>query len=321
MKTRDHHVTSINVTAEYRFADFEQVSENPTLKEIYRKAKSQQWDADMDIDWSHTLDDENPLQMPDETIAIFETDLWRKMSRANRAEMRNHLHGWNISQILHGEQGALFCSTRITQSEENLEVKYCNAIQVADEARHMEVYNRLLSQMKVRYPVSSSLDTLLRQIAGDPRHDFTSLGMQIIIEGLALSFFKNVHAYSKDELVRSIQGLVLRDEARHFATGQVALGNFYGALTTSELQEREEFVVEACHSLTEHLIGAELWKPLGLTEKTCRDLVQATRIHQSMTRSMFRQLVPAINKIGLLKSKARRFFDKLGVFEYANYEI
>lgn len=312
----DHGIpNAIEAAAKFQFADY--VEDNPTLLSLYHKAKRNQWDANTDIDWSYELNEDNPLAMPDGTIAIYGSSTWDKMSEKNRADLRNHVQGWNISQILHGEQGALFCASRIAQSEPDMVIKYCNAAQVMDEARHIEVYSRLMSKMKNNYPISGALYKLLEQIMGESRHDFASLGMQILIEGLALTFFKNVQAYSNDPFVKNMQALVLRDEARHFATGQVALSGFYPQLMEHERREREEFVVEACHTLLEHLFGEDIWTPMGIPRSECRELVRASQINQSMQRSVFRHLVPAVSGIGLMGREAIRFFDNIGVMSYA----
>ena len=67
---------------------------------LYEKGKRQQWNAQERIDWSQDLDPENPMLLPDETISIAESDLWRKLSPAQTREFRRHAQAWQISRMV-----------------------------------------------------------------------------------------------------------------------------------------------------------------------------------------------------------------------------
>ena len=118
--------------------------------------------------------------------------------------------------------------------------------------------------MKLAYPINAHLQSLLDETISDARWDFTYLGMQVIIEGLALAAFGTIRDLATDPLAQAINAYVMQDEARHVAFGRLALRDYYPELTAEERDEREEFVVEACYLMRDRLLGEEVWERLGL---------------------------------------------------------
>ena len=104
------------------------------LLKLYDKGKQQQWDAKERIDWSLDLDPENPMEVPNEMIRIFGSPIWERMNEKERANLRRHGQAWQISQFLHGEQGALMVSARIVETVPDINAKFYAATQVMDEA-------------------------------------------------------------------------------------------------------------------------------------------------------------------------------------------
>jgi len=128
------------------------------LLNLYEKGKNQQWNATSRIDWSQDLDPENPQELPDEGISIFGSPLWERLTRPERANLRRHLQAWQLSQFLHGEQGALICTAKIVQQVPSADAKFYAATQVMDEARHVEAYSRLLHEkFDLAYPITPTL--------------------------------------------------------------------------------------------------------------------------------------------------------------------
>ncbi|MGH7895999.1 MAG: ferritin-like domain-containing protein, partial [Candidatus Binatia bacterium] len=155
-----------------------------SLMKLYAKGKQRQWDADTRIDWSQDLDPENPEQLPDESIPIFASTVFQRLSPKEKANLRRHFQSWQLSQFLHGEQGALICTAKIVQQVPMMDAKFYAATQVIDEARHVESYSRLLHEkFELAYPITPPLKALLENIISDSRWDFTYLGMQVLIEG------------------------------------------------------------------------------------------------------------------------------------------
>ena len=291
-----------------------------SIATLYDKAKVQQWDAARDLDWSQPAPEGNPLAMPDGTIAIHGTALWDSMDAATRAQVRHDIQSWTLSQVLYGEQAALICAARLAQGEGALEMKLAAASQVIDEARHMEAYARIArSRFAATFAISTPLRTLFGNVVSEARVDFTYLGMQILVEGTALSLFHNLRAYTGDPLFKQLLTLVLRDEARHFAFGTRALAQSCADLSEHERAEREEFICESALQLHEHTCANEIWAAIGLTRSQRKDLVYDSPVSQNLRRAIFRRLVPAVRELGLLGAQASRVFAELGVLEYATF--
>src|SRR6202521_5695676 len=240
------------------------------LLQLYEKGKRQQWNAAERIDWSQDLDPENPMLLDDRIIAIHGSDIWNRMTEKERRQVRHHLQASQISQFMHGEQGALIATAKIVQTVPDLDAKFYAATQVMDEARHVEAYSRLLhDKFELAYPITAGLSTLLEQGLSDSRWDMTYLTMQILIEGLALAAFQRIRDQSKNPLAAAVNAYVMQDEARHVAFGRIALRDYYPQLSNAERGEREEVVVEACWHMRDRFNQLEVWQRLGLPIEKC----------------------------------------------------
>src|SRR5258705_7098823 len=277
-----------------------------SLLQLYDKGKKQQWDAAERIDWSLDLDPENPMMLDDRVIPIFGTDIWNGMTKAEHRQVRHHLQASQISQFMHGEQGALIATAKIVQTVPDLDSKFYAATQVMDEARHVEAYSRLLHEkFELAYPITHGLRSLLEDGLTDSRWDMTYLTMQILIEGLALAAFQRIRDQAQNPLAAAVNAYVMQDEARHVAFGRLALRDFYPQLSEAERNEREEFVVQACWHMRDRFNQLEVWQRLGLP---IQESIQITDNSQSMKmfRSrLFSRNVPTVRDISLLCPKVQ----------------
>ena len=288
------------------------------LLKLYSKGKKEQWDADTRIDWSLPVDPEDPMQMDDQVVPLYGTKIWDKLSEKRRAELRYHSQVFNLSQFLHGEQGALICAARIVQDVPRIESKFYAATQVMDEARHVEAYRRLLTEkFKFVYPISRPLKTLLEQALNDKRWDFTYLGMQVLIEGLALVAFQRIRDYSKNPLCQAVNAYVMQDEARHVAFGRLALRDYYPELTDAERREREEFVIEGSYHLRDRFNSPEMWEQLGFDWKEVGPELDQAEGHTRFKKRLFSRIVPTVRDIGLWSEKVQKAYTELGGIQYA----
>jgi hypothetical protein len=289
-----------------------------TLLSLYDKGKKGQWDAADRIDWSQDLDPENPMQMPEHVIAIYNTPIWDKLTSKEKANFRRHAQAWNISQFLHGEQGALICTAKIVQQVPNIDSKFYAATQVIDEARHVEAYSRLLHEkFELAYPITPPLKSLLNDVIADSRWDFTYLGMQVLIEGLALAAFHGIRNDSRNPLAASVNAYVMQDEARHVAFGRLALRDYYPQLSQHERDVREEFVVEGCYHMRDRFLSEELWDATGLPKKECMEHVTNSESMMMFRRFLFSRIVPIVKDIGLWGTKVQKAFTDMGVIEFS----
>ena len=292
------------------------------LLALYEKGKNDQWNAADRIDWSIDLDDENPIGLPDEMIAIWGSHIWDRMTLAERALLRRHLQAWQISQFLHGEQGALVCSARIVQQVSSLDAKYYAATQVIDEARHVEIYSRFLHEkLGIVYPVSGPMKSLLEDIMNHKEWDFVYLGMQVVVEGLALAAFQLIRDHAANPLAAQINAYVMQDEARHVAFGRMVLREYYPHLTEAEKREREEFLAEACNLLKDRFVPDETWECVGLPKQECLAVTAVSPAMQYFRHRLFSRIVPTVKDIGLWGDKIRSTYEKLGVLQYAGVDV
>jgi hypothetical protein len=227
---------------------------------------------------------------------------------------------WTLSQFLHGEQGALLCTAQIVETVPWIDAKYYAATQVMDEARHVEVFSRYLDEkLNGRYPVNAHLKLLLDDIIADDRWDMTYLGMQIMVEGLALAAFGFLHQMTTEPLLKQLLRYVMSDEARHVAFGVLSLQEYYAQLSAPEIRERQEFAFEAAVRMRDRFMQQETWERLGVDVKAA-----VTAMRQSPERAVFQtmlfsKIVPNCKKLGLLDAGdgwLRARFTELGVIGF-----
>ena len=290
------------------------------LMNLYEKSKRLQWNASTDIDWSIDVDPERfPDFLPPESFnAMLHPP--RKLTIREIKEMRVHQLGWMLSQFMHGEQGALLATAQIVNTVPWTEAKFYAAAQVADEARHVEVYRRYLTEkLELSYPVNPHLHTLLTEIIREPRWDMTYLGMQIMVEGLALAAFGMMNFTNPQErLIQDITGYVMRDEARHVAFGVLSLEEIYPQMTEKELREREDFVIEAAFLMRDRLLMHEVWERLGWDVDLWVAWSLETPFMIAFRQLLFSKIVPNLKRLKLLTPRVREAFAKLGVLHFEN---
>jgi hypothetical protein len=292
------------------------------LLALYQKGKDKQWDSVKRIDWGLDIDPDNPLGVPDETIGIYGSKTWQKLGPKDIAEVRLHGVAWQFSQFLHGEQGAMVCSARIVESVPDLDSKFYAATQTMDEARHAETYARLLQEkIGVLYPINPYLKALLDDTLTDSRWDMPYLGMQVLIEGLALAAFGMLRDITTVELPKQILAYVMQDEARHVAFGRLALRDYYAELSRAELAEREEFVVEGCYLMRDRFRAQEVWENLGFDMEDCMEAVDHSPTMQLFRSLLFSRIVPCVKDIGLWGEKVRNAYADMGVLDMAGTRL
>jgi hypothetical protein len=292
---------------------------------LYQKGKDKQWDSTKRIDWDLDVDPYDVLGVPDQAIAIYDTPLWHRMDDKQRKEVRRHGAAWQFSQFLHGEQGAMICSARIVESVPDLDSKFYAATQTMDEARHAETYARFLQEkIGLAYPINRHLKALLDSTLGDSRWDMPYLGMQVLIEGLALAAFGVMRDMTTKPLPKQILAYVMQDEARHVAFGRMALRDYYRQLSESELREREDFVIEGCYLMRDRLRGQEQWEAQGLSPQETKEAMQAVdeseylRLFRSL---LFSRIVPCVKDIGLWSPRLQAAYADMGVLDMAGQNL
>ena len=230
---------------------------------------------------------------------------------------------WTLSQFMHGEQGALICTAQIVETVPWIDAKYYAATQVMDEARHVEVFARYLdTKLSGHYPINAHLKMLLDDIIADSRWDMTYLGMQIMVEGLALAAFGFMHQMTTEPLLKKLLRYVMSDEARHVAFGVLSLQEYYSQLTAAEIRERQEFAFEAAVRMRDRFLQQEMWERLGV------DVRETVHVHAKapdrpiFQAMLFSKIVPNCKKLGLLDAGdgwLRDRFTELGVIQFEDW--
>ncbi|WP_037913137.1 ferritin-like domain-containing protein [Actinacidiphila yeochonensis] len=292
------------------------------LLALYQKGKDKQWDSVRRIDWDLPVDPYDPLGTPDEVLTLYGTRYWDAMGERDRALLRRHYAAWNFSQFLHGEQGAMVCAARIVESVPDLDAKFYSATQTMDEARHAEIYGRFLHEkVGMLYPVNDSLQGLLGDTLRDSRWDMPYLGMQVLIEGLALAAFGLIRDTTDKPLPKQILAYVMQDEARHVAFGRMALRDYYQQLSDAELREREEFVIEGCYLMRNRLRGAEVLENFGIPAAEAVELSERSEFLRLFRKLLFGRIVPCVKDIGLWGPRLQKAYVDLGVFDLGDSDL
>jgi P-aminobenzoate N-oxygenase AurF len=293
------------------------------LLSLYQKGKDKQWDAQSRIDWTKDVDPMNPIELADEFHPLFGSPAWESADEARRAEFRQHNAAWNFSQFLHGEQGAMVCAAKIVEVVPDMDAKFYAATQTMDEARHVEAFSRFLQEkVGMVYPINKNLTALLADTLNDSRWDMPYLGMQVLIEGLALAAFGVQRDMAPDgSLAKQLLAYVMQDEARHVAFGRISLKDYYAALTDAERGEREEFVVDACYLMRDRFRGEEVFETLGLNVKECAEWVDTSPLMIQFRTHLFSRIVPIVKDIGLWGDKVQKAFADMGVLDMAGFDI
>ena len=294
--------------------------EDPSLLNLYEKGKKLQWNASTDIDWKIDVDPERFPEFIDADTLTGLLNPPHKLDAKGWSQLRVHELGWMLSQFLHGEQGALLATAQLVNTAPSIDAKFYAASQVADEARHVEVYRRYLTEkLPVAFPVNQHLHSLLAQIIREPRWDMTYLGMQIMVEGLALAAFGMMQFMNPHELLlQQITSYVIRDEARHVAFGVLALEDVFRKMTPTELREREDFVIAAAELMRDRLLMREVWERLDFNVDTWLKWALETPFMAAFRQLLFSKIVPNLKRLGLLTPRVRDAFAKLGVLQFEN---
>jgi hypothetical protein len=322
------HAVGANLDAVFTW-DYER--SRPALVKLYEKAKTSQWNVTTDLDWSIDVDQERVAlnNMAREDVQFFSdaVDLtgtpFEKWTEKEWVELAIEGQNWTLSQFMHGEQGALLCTARIVETVPWVDAKYYAATQVVDEARHVEVFAKYLDEkLSGHYPINAHLGLLLDDILADSRWDMTYLGMQIMVEGLALAAFGFLHQMTTEPLLKQMLRYVMSDEARHVAFGVLSLQEYYTELTDAELKDRQEFAFEAAVRMRDRFLQQEVWDRMGVPVKDALQLVMADEGRAMFQNILFSKIVPNCKKLGLLERNdawLRKRFTELGVIQFEDW--
>jgi len=291
------------------------------IKKLYELGKELEWNVEKDVDWSI------PYPEFSDDGFKFMDDQWKnhkdyaKLSYEDRCQFIKDSQDWTISQLMHGEQGALLVASQLTSCAPTFNAKLYAASQTFDEARHVEAFNKYLQTRIGRImPIGNNLKALLDKILTDPRWDFKFIGMQIIIEGLALAIFNTIRDTTQDPVFKRLLGLVIRDEARHVTFGVNYLTSFVTTLTEEERIEREDFCLEACNVMRNRFKQYEVWEKWGFDLEYTDEWSRENTLSSQFQYLLFNRVMPNLKKIGLLPDRLLPKYEQLGVSQWIDSE-
>jgi hypothetical protein len=302
----------------------------PQLRKLYEKAKVGQWNATTDIPWETDVDIEKSIAADQELLGNGIDPSWYAGTKLEKWGDKEWLEfgiqgrKWTLSQFLHGEQGALICTAKITETVPWYDAKLYASTQVVDEARHVEVFARYLDEkLGGGYQVNTHLGMLLDDIVNDSRWDLTYLGMQIMVEGLALAAFGYLHQLTTEPLLKHLLRYVMSDEARHVAFGVLSLKEVYDGMSDAEMKDRQEFAYEASIRMRDRFLQQEVWHHMGVDPKTVVPLMINDPGRKFFQQLLFSKIVPNCKKLGLLERNdawLRHRFEEMGVIQFEDLE-
>ncbi|MEO5722861.1 MAG: ferritin-like domain-containing protein [Ilumatobacteraceae bacterium] len=301
----------------------------PPLRKLYEKAKTGQWNGSTDLPWDTDVDVERTMTQDMELLgtgvdpSVYIGTPVEKWGDKEWLQFGIEGRNWTLSQFLHGEQGALICTAKITETVPWYDAKLYASTQVMDEARHVEVFARYLTEkLGGSYQVNSHLRMLLDDIINDSRWDMTYLGMQVMVEGLALAAFGFLHQLTGEPLLKQLLRYVMSDEARHVAFGVLSLKEVYEGMSDAEIKDRQEFAFEAAVRMRDRFMQQEVWERMGINTREVLPLVIADPTRTVFQQMLFSKIVPNCKKLGLLDRNGkwlRHRFEEMGVIQFEDW--
>jgi len=307
------------------YFDWSYPSDFPEMRELYSRAKKNQWDAELALDWGVSVDPDDP-RVPLLPTRFLNMDALAEKIKLNAKEERRLKHSvtaWMLSQFLHGEQGALFAAAQVTESVQWFDGKLYGATQVMDEGRHVEAFHRYLDEkLNKLYVINDNLFTIIDSLMTDSRWDMKFLGMQIMVEGLALGAFGTLYRMTREPLLKDLLRYIIQDEARHVHYGVLALReHFQNHLTDRERREREEWSFEIALLMRNRFMAHEVyeeWFEGILTRGEWDRFISASPGMAEFRHVMFNRLIPNLNYIGLLSPRMRQYYEDAGLMHFAH---
>ena len=289
------------------------------IKKLYELGKELNWNVESDLDWSPEFEGISMEEFDFEDNQWSNHPVYKEMPRWKRKEFFHDLNCWATSQFLHGEQGALLVASQLASCAPTYNAKLYAASQTFDEARHVEAFNKYIqTRLKKSWPIGFALKGLLDKILTDHRWDLKFIGMQVVIEGLALAAFNAAKEGTNDPVFKRMLELIIRDEARHVTFGINYLTDFVTTLSEEERKERAQFALEACTVSRHRLKAYDVWEKYGMDIEETEEYQKENIFQTQFQDVLFSRIMPNLKKIGLLTDELIPEYEKLGVLSYAD---
>lgn len=296
----------------------------PDMRRLYENAKRDQWNAASDIDWSTPVDPEAGI-FADGLIDGYGSTLWERLDQPARRRLNLEFSCWRLSQILHGEEGAMLACSQLVDMVPTNDAKFFQSTQVVDEARHTEVISCYLNEKcggRI-YPIADNLRLLFDHLLGEGKWFLKTVGLQLIAETFAVGIFRMLAESAQDPLLRSICMRIVADESRHMGFSVLGLPDVIRGLDSAEMRELEDFTVEACRLVMRGMFPREAFEAAGFSEERIAEVkrirAEAARTNDYVyfralfKREMYTQVTGNLKKVGLMTPRIGEHLRSLGV--------
>jgi len=294
------------------------------LRTLYANALDRQWIAVRDLPWDRGVDrDAFARSFSLAGFPLQQTEFWKTLDADLRWEISRRTAAFMLSNFLHGEQGALMVASQLVSAVPDMDGKFYAATQTLDEARHVEVFSAYIRRLDDVYPIAKSLKQLLDRTLGAESWMHKLVGMQVVVEGLALYVFRDMRNATEDPLLKDLLTYVSRDEARHTGFGIKYLSRVVGELACVQRSELEDFAFEAARALADSRQGPtlrqgvlQIWQEAGLDIQDVlprlaaeRDRIEAARGEGGGPLRGF--VIPTLRAIGLFSDRIEGHFREM----------
>jgi hypothetical protein len=322
-QTPDHYGIDLYTTQMGVAWNFDYDTGVAKLDDLYKRAKENQWNAD-DLDWAAAIDPSNPIIANDHSM-YFKMPFFQKLSKTQQETFSAHSTAQLLSQFLHGEQGALMTAATITHGVPDVRAKYYAASQTMDEARHVEVYERYVKKIAIDYPMTPWLKELIDVTIKSHNYMKIMIGMNMVVEGLALGAFNNMYKQTEEPLLKSITFNVMRDESRHVSFGHVYLTPAIAEMHEDDREELAQFAFDAVSILVngQRDIDPGFLKVLEVSGINPQDFMEGMQEAEQLgitrdlppgqVHSLKDLMMPALVRAGLVTKRTEELFEAAGI--------
>jgi hypothetical protein len=239
-----------------------------------------------------------------------------KLDEGQKIRLANEVTRFSLSSILHGEQGALSLSTSLVQILRDPGAQEYATNQAREEARHVGGFSRYI-QTRWGTPLGCgpTLANLMNEIVLAPEVYKKLVGMQMLIEGLAMGAFASLHSRTDDPVLRRLVQLVMSDEAFHHRFGKIWADRTVPKLSEEEHEKVEDWAAKCFQTLLFNLVNAEqkqaIYPQFGLDWQWVRGAVMEAFTDADRRRMMtestniFRVLIKTLLKAGIITERTR----------------
>jgi hypothetical protein len=299
--------------------DYDYVPTHDELATLYETAKKNQWNGATAIDWTRSVGTEGPVL--NVQMAFQGTEFYSKLTDEEKKEVEIRVSAWRLSQFLHGEQGALVVCGQLVNAIPELDAKLYASTQVVDEGRHVEVFERYVKKLHKIYPVDPLLKALIDEILATNIWELKLLGMQMLIEGLAIAAFNLMRKQTGDPTLADLLDYVLQDEGRHVNFGYFALRRSIATMEPSKRETLEDFTFRACDQMyaRDERTGFQsiksVWTEMGWDgDAIWRDVVANSPTTKAFNSFLYRDnLMPRLERLGLISERITPRYREIGL--------